>query len=329
MSIRTALLALTLCLLPAAAHADEAEAERARGRALVAGLSGVDPALLGTYHFAYDQQGKNVGFKEVTVERAPEGSGAAYKVTIRVEGGLEGVGSEKVDEEALLDERLALVSYGQRLEREFAMMGETVSIRRELRVQRRSGEWVAEQVEKGKQKQTARLKTEAPEYGYEASWLLLARKLDLVAGGKLRLPTIYFAFDEDEESSVEDVTIGVGPARPFMLGGREVTAHLIEVEADLRNKVLVTPEHALVAHWVGPERTQDRYVAVASAEEARKDLEAEDTSPEAQEARRVALAWFEVMAGERPVEALDDVVDWTALRDQEAERRPAAVAQPA
>lgn len=315
------LIAAAIALVHGPVRADDAEAERERGRALVTGLRSVDPTLLGTYHFAYDQRGRNIGHQELVVERAPEGSEAVYRVRLRGECALEGLGGEKVDEETLLDERLALVSHTATLERDLSAMGRDMSIRRTLRNTRRDGEWIGEQVE-GKTKQVVRLRTDEPDYGRAASQLLLVRKLDLTTAGTLRLPMIYAAFDDEGcEASVEDVTVKVHPAAPFQHRGQERDAHQVEVVGELRCMAVVTPERALLAHWVGPATTADRLVAVDSAEDARKDLEAPDMSPDALAARAVALRWFEVLAGERPFESLHDVVDWAALRDQEAERR--------
>lgn len=312
--------ALLLLSLSTVVLADEA-AERARGRELVAGLRGVDERLLGTQHFAHDHDGKTIGQETVTVERAPADSGAVYRVTIVGENAVEGIGGDKSRSETLLDERLALVSLTSELERDVSMMGKDMSTRMSTRLRRDGKAWVQETVVKGERTVT-RFETESPDYSQEASMLLLCRKLDRARAATVRLPWVYFGTGEDDPSCVEDITFVVPAAATYSHRGADVQAHLVKVEAVLKQTLVVAADGALLGHWVGFDRPlAGRLVAAASAEEAAQDLEAEDTSDDAAAAKQAAITWFEVTAGEKPFEALDEVVDWTALRDQEAERR--------
>lgn len=318
--IPTLLLALAL---PAAA--DEKAAERERGKALVASFTGVDEALLGTFHFAHIDEGRNVGSQVIKVERAPAKSGAVYRVEIKGKSEIEEMGGEETTEVTLLDAKLALVSHSGSSVGTLSFGGEKQTRRLSVKVTREGKAWKQVTVQDGKER-VVRFETDSPDYGQPASRLLLCRKLKLGEAHRLRLPMLFFDLlpDDDEGSSIEDVQVVVPAAAPFAHRGQEVQAHQVTVEGLLKHTVVVDPRGALLATWlgVGPRFGNDRYVAAADADEAAKDTEARDESPEAAAALAAVVTWHEVLAGEKPVEALDGVSDWTALRDQAAERDP-------
>ncbi len=334
----------------APARAQEAPAEDAKARAsqLLEGLSGCDESLLGTRHYGFYFGGfKNVGHCTFTVERAPEGSGAVYKTTTTVSISF-GPNRNDAHEEILLDEKLALV---RGTYHEVEQEGDERVVT-DKKITREGGEWVGEVTVDG-QATVHRLPVRGPNHWDLAAALLLVRKLDLSAPGAYQLEGVHFPSEveaADEEGAVEpedDFGAGEGegaeaeeaaaepegPAHKLIVvtvatpqqvthRGQQVEATEVKIEREGQETTTFTVDADRQVLAFGPTGPPIRLIA-GTAEEARRDLPAPTTSAVAQGPLAAVTTYLRAIAKLEPVEALDGVLDWGAIKEEMGAENPA------
>lgn len=298
------LAALLLLTLAAAARADGPPAttdeDRKRGADLVAGWTARKDALLGATRLRVHEpaRGDRVVF-DVSVEAAPASEPAAvYRV---VAAWLDGDGRREV---LLLDARLAIVSHQTEDERGAVLFREA---------RRPGGGWTY---------QVAELRCELPEaptttYADELVLLLLARSLP-------RRPATYelpgFAWEIPPVSANPPLPFGALP-RPVVL---QLGAPTRLVHRGREVEVVV------VRGWLGPEGPTELVVdaegRLLEVREGRHKGVAEPTAEEDLAAARAAARIFiKVKVKALDPAALDEVVDWAALKASAEKANPALV----
>lgn len=313
--------------------APEAAAPPDRTEELLSSLTGCDEGLLGTHEFGIYLQGrKNIGLSTVKVERAPDASGATYRVEFALNMAMAGVFDNRTTATAMLDEQLAMLSFeGTDLE-----SSEGTESRKEKRYTLEDGVWRAERNADG-QVTRHEVTAEAPNHWDVVCMLLLVRKLDLESPGVYRLSGIHWsALDGDEGDDGDEgseageagpatgayrgVTVTVGEAAPFAHRGQTVQAVAVRIEREGDDTALyhLAADHRVLAF--GPVGPPVGMVA-GTSEEVRKDMEV----PNAEEAAGplgAVKVYFDVVAKQAEVSALDGVMDWEAIFQEMAAESP-------
>jgi len=321
-------LAALLVAAPASAQDPGTGDPRERGKALVAGLER-DPTLLGAQHFGIVLgERKSIGTGTFVVEEAPEGSGAAYRVTSTLKMAV-GPASFLLNAESLLDAQLALISSTSREEDT-----EGDAVEKTVKAMRRTPQgWVLERTVNDGETERRELPAAEPNHGDLPSMLLLSRVLDTSAEREYVLRGIHWDDGEEPvdggpaqapEPSWQDVVIRSTPPAPLSYRGaeRQAARVVIEREGEEPTTFAVTPERELLAWWTGDRPI--RLIKAASAEEAKQDLPGPAGGEDAAAAgpKQAVVRYFEVAAKVRPVDALDEVMDWKAVKEDLAKEDP-------
>ena len=308
--------------LPTAA-AQEEERPRRDAETALAEFAGCDPSLLGTTHLGFYLQGRhNIGSATWTVERAPEDSGAAYQV--RLEATLGPAGARTLSrEEVDLDPRFALVRGKYR---EVEQRGE-VERRRSRSLSRAGGAWTERLGTRDAAERVLTLADDQPNYADLSALLLLARKLDRRAPGKLVLRGAWFPPPAEPGADAPQGQPESRPVRVDVLTPEELVWRGRRVVADRVR--LIQPGQETLVVWLGkggellqfgPEAFDLRVIAGAPEEVAR-DLPPPPPPVGPEDAVRLYLR---VRAKLEPAGALDRVLDWEAVHRDRAEGDPAA-----
>ena len=298
-----AIAVLTSLILSAPAGAqDEA------GKLLLKGWSGYDAQLAKTTHLGFYINGKNMGQATLVVGKAPPSSGATYRLALTMKLA---VGSRRIegDETQLLDDKLSLVS---RTETETVRKGEAARVKT-ITIRKVAAEWSFE-VKRGKDKRTCTGTDDGPDHWESA--LLLARKLPRKAATYvlrgIQWPGWPPLKSDLPAMEASDIKITVPAAKAYQHRGKTVQAHVIRFargEADTL-AVVVDAAGNLLAMWPvgGP---PIKFVA-GTTEECKRDL----PSRKSLKGKPIGavMVYFKVMFKTLPLDDLDAVMDWKALR---------------
>ncbi|MCU0722779.1 MAG: hypothetical protein MUC63_04060 [Planctomycetes bacterium] len=321
------LLAFASLLAPLAAGADDPgrEAAFARSKALLESLKGFDETLAGVQWFgAYVNGSKNIGKIRIEVTKAPEGAGAVY--ALRFDGSMQlGKMSNALKFEFLLDSALSVLSQTTSEENSNLAFG-----KRTLTAKRTDAGWTAERVV-GDKRVTYTCAYAGPEHGPEPVFLVLCRKLDLKTPGEYLLRGIRWPNGVGAGKAGDTVALGdeaspeirlsVGAPEESEFRGKATKAVRVRVEKGPRDVFFVRldPEGRVLSM-----DTDDGGVSFVSGteEEAGKDI-VTAKSQEEDAVRAAVLTFFRVKYKQAGPETLDEVMDWKAVREDEAATNPA------
>lgn len=273
------------------------------GQVLLEGLKGVDDALLGEERWGIHLGAKNVGRIVLQVERAT-GEGVAYVTSMFMLSSFTAEPATQHDE-TLLDERLGRVR-GRSVERRGAQVVKDESVRRE------GAEWVHERAEPAAPARRAPFTV--ADHGPLASMLLLARSLRDAPAGAYTLSRMDWATQPRARPLVVRVPAGTTERehRGAKVAVRDVA---IDVEGDDSVVFSVTPEGRVLAITIkdGPIS-----MLAGTAAEVEADLPAAALPKVAGVADTPLAAvtvYLDVLTHRVPVDELDAVMDWTAIKD--------------
>lgn len=302
---------LPLLALPAAAQDGPAEL-------LGSAPQGYNAALEGERRCGLYFEDRCVGTTSLRVERADEKSGATYRVTMEMRMEL-GEFRQQGTHVALLDDRFAVVS------REQEESGSQEN--RKRRWSREGGAWVREVTEGGQTTRTT-FASDRPDYGEE---MLVQLMLEAAGGprpGTYRLPTVVWPQEEGapREGHIEVV---VEPAGSSEHRGKTVPSFTLRlVEADGEKSVcVVDAKGRLLSMRPDGEGAPPLRMTAGTKEELEADARP-PAAPEAGSPVAVVQGFLEVLAKARPPEALDELIDWTAVREELLKRDPSVAAIP-
>ncbi|MCU0722076.1 MAG: hypothetical protein MUC63_00400 [Planctomycetes bacterium] len=294
---------------------------KARGQAFAAGRKAFDPSLAGTQWFATTLEGRRrLGAAKITVEKAPEGSGAAYRLVADVRMTFGGK-AFRSGGDVLFDPSFALVSAASEDERDG---------KKSVILTRKGPEgwtWEKSAAEPGAaEPKVAKLSVpdQGPNHGEGMSFVLFARAVPLDVSGTYALSGIRWS-DPDKKgeagraSAYVDLKLTVPAPAAFAFRGKEVQAFLLRFEkGGDATIVAVDASHRILSFWSENREggIDVRFVAAADEEEAGKDV-ARGTKdlPGADTPRAAVEAYFRVLSKVDDPDALDGIMDWKSVRE--------------
>ncbi|MCU0723484.1 MAG: hypothetical protein MUC63_07705 [Planctomycetes bacterium] len=322
---------LTCSALRGAEDAEDAAA-KTRGAAFLQTLREHDATLAGTYWFGLYVERKNVGTYRMIVEKATEGSGAAYRV--RGDARLLGDALAVRTEDELLDARFSLLS--RAFTETSAANPVDLSFRREgLRIE-------IEQASAGGAKRRAFFRLPAGNLPLwsDTGLFLLARRMDRSAKATLvfealKFPALQEGFKPVENGAfdlgacpTEPVRAEVQPATGFFHRGEVLAVQPVQFWTKREGQKLaafqVQPSGRILQFYASGFSGRWNFSLVAGTEqEARRDLDIPKPAARgAASPRDAVLLYLDVMVRLRKVDDLDGIFDWDALKADAARTDP-------
>ncbi|MCZ6573525.1 MAG: hypothetical protein ACE10D_03995 [Planctomycetota bacterium] len=295
---------------------DDVEEARARASGLLDRLEGYDEAVEGVFHYGIYLRGKiNLGSMKVVVERAPPGNGAVYKVTSSAKM-VVGAESVAVEEQALLDGALALRSLVQT---ETTTKGEA-QVRQETKVERTEDGWVRVHSDGRGEPRGVRAKGgDIRNYPDVINLMLLVRRLDLRKTSYV-VQALEWPAKPGASPAVTDVRIDMSAPAPYWHRGEKVGAFTARVKRSGRDRqtFVLDFDGYLLAFW-----QEGLPVVMVAGTEKQCGLDIEkNNGGGAETPEEAVVVYIRVMARLVPVDALDRVMDWEALRSVAVKLRP-------
>lgn len=303
--IRSALPLLLVSFLTAAGASAE---DKPGGPAELLGEAprGYNAAVEGERRCGLYLNDRYVGATVLRVERADEASGATYRVTLEMRMEL-GDFRQQGTQVVLLDDRFAIV------ERRDEESGSQRT--RERRWTREGGVWTREVTEGGKTTRTT-FASERPDYGEEAFVQLLLEAAGGPRPGSYRLPTVVWPKDEGPARDGEiEVTIEQGGAYEHRGQSIPSSCTMRVVDADGEKSLcVIDPAGRLLSMRPEGEGAPPLRMTAGTAEQLEVDARP-PAAPDASSPVAAVQVFFEVLAKKRPVDGLDEVIDWAAVRE--------------
>ncbi len=310
--------ALVVALAGAACADDAADA----GKKALADVASKEARLLGRTTMGFYFGTKRIGGIDMNVEKAPAGSGAAYKQTVVMTFAF-GPQKSKNTVELLVDAKLALV-YSKKTEVEEKGETKTTTIK-ETKLE--GDKYVRTVTVDGGEPTTM----EAPAEGgdYEECLTMVAQIVGTTPG-KFSFKGIKWPKSpEDGEPSWQELTIEVGAAADHDHRGKSVKAHVSKGSKGGKEpmKLIVSAEGKLLE--MAPDGAPVRMIA-GTAEEAGADLPKPAGSGEARPAAgngaQTPMAaveiYFKVLSSQLKIDDMDRVMDWEHMFNKEAKENP-------
>ncbi|MGE0711487.1 MAG: hypothetical protein AB7T09_26160 [Planctomycetota bacterium] len=296
-------------LLLAAPRARADEGADAAKKVLAALEQGFDQRLGGKRHFGVYMNGKSLGTVVIEVERAPADSGAVYRERVAMDLAF---GPDKIHHEtlALFDARLGLIR-SEQLERE--THGEQT--KETKTVTRREGEgWLRERTADG---ETKTLKAEGGGDNHEESLMLMV----LATGTK---PGRYafrgVKWSKGGEAGVwQPLTLEVAEAAEVEHRGAKLKGFKVSGTkgAEEPMQMVISAEGKILR--MHPPGAPFEMVA-GTAEEAKRDLGGGEATDK--DVLAAIELYFRVLAADKPIDDLDKVLDWAAIKEWAAKKHP-------
>lgn len=308
--------ALVVALAGAACADDAAEA----GKKALANVASMEGRLLGRTTMGFYFGAKRIGGIDMNVEKAPAGSGAAYKQTVVMTFAF-GPQKSKNSIELLVDANLALVS-SKKTEVEEKGETKTTTIKE---TKREGDKYVRTVTVDGGEPTTM----EAPAEGgdYEECLTMVAQVVGTTPG-KYSFKGIKWPKDEGEPTW-QELTIEVAAATDHDHRGKSVKAHVSKGSKGGKEpmKLIVSAEGKLLE--MAPEGAPVRMIA-GTAEEAGADLPKPEGSGEAKPMAGGGAStpmaaveiYFKVLSSQLKIDDLDKVMDWAHMFANEAKENP-------
>jgi hypothetical protein len=306
--------------------AQEAVAPPDKTAAFLESLQGLDKTLLGAYRFGlYLRGSKNMGSSSFVVARASEESGAVYEVTATIAmafGPVKNIG----DYVLLLNEKLGIVSkvFNKREQKGDQVETKVGTIRSD------GDRWIREQVvklgsdEKGTESE-ASLTYGGLNYWDLACVFLVARKLDRSVAGAWNLEGVTWP-DGAETGKVSRIAFSVtGATTTIDHRGRQVEVRTVQVVREGKDTTLMQLQADGTVLTLGPVGPPILFVA-GTEEEAKADIgdTGQAAGAGAETPKEAVMTYFRALAKTEPIERLDDVLDWDAIREEMAAEKPEA-----
>jgi hypothetical protein len=309
-------------LLAACADAGESptdKAARERAKAVLSRCKACDESLLGTTWMGIYVRGwRNVGTIRMDVRKGAEG--AAYEVAVTTRHTIRGQTGTRI-EEMKLDPTFALLSRTQSEEQGGRKSSMTLLLQKDT--------WECTWTflnKEGKEEPPIRFeqKTADKDHGWDPALFLLCRKLDLkkpndylLRGTTWPIPAEKAGEEPKGSAGVRNVRLTVPARATYTHRGKVVPGFEIrlEKEGDRAAKILVDESGRLL-------RTGDFAgevsCIVGTEQEASSNLPAGNEKEGAAGAKAALRLYFRVLAKSEDVDALDEVVDWAAYREEVA-----------
>lgn len=321
-----AVMLLAVVLAPGllAQEGDAAKAAEA-GKQLLAGVKEIDTSFLATTWYGIHMSGaKNVGKAKMVAEKAPDGSGAVYKVVTEIQMSI-GPMTFKVNDVSLLDMAGSALSIETVEERSGGR--ETTSVKRT------GDNWTGKVTVDGKSL-TSNHSGAVTNHWDVPNHCFVVRKLPLDKPGVYILKGIDWPKPvESEESAatdatqtlpadcIKDVTFTVGTPVQIKHRGADIQVWEVKVDrpgeessvytVDAKHQILVIAPAGPIKMILGTEAEAGADLAVSE----------EDRAKEAGIREAIGVFW-DVMATVKPVDALDTIMDWQSIQDAMAAGAP-------
>jgi hypothetical protein len=292
---------------------------------LLNSLKGCDKSLFGTYRFGvYLGHTKNVGNLTFVVDKAPETSKAIYYVK----------SSWKI---AVANNDFAM-EYVSFLGEDFSVISETIdflakdkgkTITRKGEIKKKDGFWVFDVLANG-DKKTYKAEDTGKNHMSFGSVFLLLRKMNLNLQGDYVFMGINCP-DPEEDSEEDDAlapwqnfTITVSAPCLNKHRNKEVMSYKLTINDCLDGDFTIIMGENNQMLSLDSEANSTSIIA-GTDEEVAKDI-ADNQAPETKEIIKTVMVYILVIANEKKVEALDEVMDWKSIQ-QEVSKNDSSVAE--